>query len=112
MIYGGDDETDNDVMLDGGVRVFEYQPTMVHSKTLVADGAWSLIGTMNFDNRSLALNDEVTLAALDTALGARMEDLFRQDLRASREILAHEFAERGAWQRIQERFAVLLSRWL
>ena len=99
-------------LLDGGVRLFEYQPSMIHSKTLVADGVWSLVGTMNFDNRSLALNDEVTLAALDTALGARMEELFHRDLSASREILQPEFDRRGTWQRIKERFAVLLSRWL
>ena len=99
-------------LLDGGVRVFEYEPTMIHAKTMVVDGAWSLIGTMNFDNRSLALNDEVTLAALDTALGASLERLFLEDLGNAREILAPDFARRGVRQRAKERLAVLLSRWL
>lgn len=99
-------------LLDGGVRVFEYEPTMIHAKTMVVDGAWSLIGTMNFDNRSLALNDEVTLAALDTALGASLERVFLEDLASAREILAPDFARRGVGQRVKERLAVLLSRWL
>ena len=48
-------------LLDGGVRIFEYQPTMLHAKTLVVDGAWSSVGSVNFDNRSFQLNDEATL---------------------------------------------------
>ena len=99
-------------LLEGGVRIWEYQPTMVHSKTLVADGLWSLIGTMNIDNRSLALNDEVTLAALDRELGAALEAAFLDDLTRSTEILAEDFARRGTWQRLKEKAAMLLSRWL
>jgi cardiolipin synthase len=99
-------------LLRGGVRIWEYQPTMMHSKTLVADGLWSLIGTMNIDNRSLALNDEVTLAALDAGLGAAMEAGFHDDLEHAREIRLDEFERRGAWERLKEQGATLLSRWL
>lgn len=99
-------------LLAGGVRIWEYQPTMMHAKTLVADGLWSLVGTMNIDNRSLALNDEVTLAVLDAALGAEMESAFLTDLEFSREIRIAEFGRRGWWERTKERGATLLSRWL
>ncbi|HEX6589383.1 MAG TPA: phospholipase D-like domain-containing protein [Longimicrobiales bacterium] len=99
-------------LLDGGVRIFEYQPTMMHAKTIVADGAWCLVGTMNLDNRSLALNDEVTLAALDGRLGAAMERSFLADLEHSQEITVPEFERRGAWEKLREKGAVLLSRWL
>lgn len=99
-------------LLDGGVRIFEYQPTMMHAKTLVADGLWCLVGTMNLDNRSLALNDEVTLAALDPALGATMERSFSDDLGHAREITIAEFERRGAWEKLKEKGALLLSRWL
>ena len=99
-------------LLDGGVRIFEYQPTMMHAKTLVADGLWCLIGTMNLDNRSLALNDEVTLAALDPALGAAMERSFGADLEHALEITRDEFERRGAWEKLKEKGAALLSRWL
>ena len=99
-------------LLEGGVRIFEYQPTMMHAKTLVADGLWCLVGTMNLDNRSLALNDEVTLAALDAELGAEMERTFLADLGYALEIETETFEQRGAWQKLKEKGATLLSRWL
>src|SRR4029078_5382979 len=52
-------------LLEGGVKIYEYQPTMMHAKTMVVDGMWSCIGSMNFDNRSLSFNDESMLVALD-----------------------------------------------
>jgi hypothetical protein len=65
-----------DALLDAGVRIYEWQPTELHAKTFVADGEWSAIGSMNFDNRSMALNDESTLMVLDRGLGAQMIGLF------------------------------------
>ena len=50
-----------DRLLASGVRVYEWRPTTLHAKTFVIDGEWATIGSMNFDNRSLALNDEATL---------------------------------------------------
>src|ERR1700682_5545971 len=58
-------------LLEGGVRIYEYQPTMMHAKSMVVDGMWSDIGSMNFDNRSLSFNDESLLVALDRRGGAR-----------------------------------------
>jgi len=58
-----------DRLLAAGVRVFEWQPTALHAKTFVVDELWSSVGTMNFDNRSLVLNEEVTLMVLDPAFG-------------------------------------------
>lgn len=99
-------------LLACGVRIFEYQPTVLHSKTLVADGAWTLIGTINFDNRSLAFNEEVSLLAFDQRIGALMDSLFRADLEYAVEIEAEAFAGRGVWQKLRERAADLVSRWL
>src|SRR5262249_597369 len=48
-------------LLRAGVRIYEYQPTMLHSKTIVVDGVWGSIGSMNFDNRSMAFNAESNL---------------------------------------------------
>ncbi len=63
-----------DELLDAGARLFEYQPTMLHAKTLCVDGVWSSVGTVNFDNRSFQLHDEITLCVWDRALraGARI----------------------------------------
>jgi cardiolipin synthase len=99
-------------LLEGGVRIYEYQPTMMHAKTLVADSLWSSIGTMNFDNRSLVFNDESNFLALDPAVGSRMNTLFHADLRSSREITLPDFENRGFLARGAERMALLLSRLL
>lgn len=97
-------------LLAAGVRLFEYQPTMMHAKTLVVDGVWSSIGSMNFDNRSLALNSETTLLVLDDRTGAVMDSLFLADLELSEEIALERFRRRSWIQRLFERGAGLLSR--
>ena len=92
-------------LLSAGVRVYEYQPTTLHAKTFVADGVWVSIGTMNFDNRSLALNDESTLMVLDSAAGRRMEEVFLEDLRYSKAIDLATFRKRPWTRRVAEWFA-------
>ena len=71
-------------LLENGARVFEYQPAMIHAKTMIIDGLWSVVGSTNFDNRSFGLNDEVNLAACDEKLAARLEEDFARDVSDSR----------------------------
>jgi cardiolipin synthase A/B len=97
-------------LLSSGVRVFEYQPVMMHAKSLVADGCWSSVGTMNFDNRSLAFNDETNLLVFDEATGKRLEEVFLADLKYAREILLDEWRRRPRMQRVQERAAQMFQR--
>ena len=97
-------------LLTSGVRMYEYGPAMMHAKTIVVDGAWSAIGSMNFDNRSLALNNESNLLALDAGVGALLDSLFLDDLRHSREVTLASFRKRPFWQRFLERVATLFSR--
>jgi cardiolipin synthase len=99
-------------LLDCGVRIYEYEPTVLHSKTLVADGAWSVVGTINFDNRSLAFNNEVSILALDVVLGARLDSLFLADLEHAVDIQLDAFRQRSLWQKLLERGTALFSRWL
>lgn len=99
-------------LLRGGVRLYEYQPTMMHAKTFVVDGVWCTVGTMNFDNRSLAFNDETNAVAFDRALGARMQELFLEDLKHSKEIKLEEFLRRPWHHKLFEHGAHLLSRLL
>lgn len=84
-----------DEMMRAGVRIYEYQPAMMHAKTFVADGVWSAIGSMNLDTRSIALNDETVLLVLDAAVGAAMEAIFRADLENAEEIVLSEFVRRS-----------------
>jgi cardiolipin synthase A/B len=99
-------------LLAAGVRIYEWQPSTLHAKTFVVDGLWSSIGTMNFDNRSLALNDEVTLMVLDADVGQHMEAQFRDDLHWATEITAPRFAQRPWRERVGEEMAELLTRLL
>ena len=91
-----------DSLLAAGVRVYEYQPTPLHAKTFVADGAWVSVGSMNFDNRSLAHNDEAALMMLDSAAGRRMEGVFLDDLRYAAEVDPAAFGRRPWTERLAE----------
>ena len=99
-------------LLRGGVRVFEYQPAMMHSKTIVADGTWGTIGSMNFDNRSLAFNNESNLVVWDPAVGAVMDSTYLADLTFSREIVLESFRKRPITARAVELAASIFSRLL
>ena len=99
-----------DALLGAGVRIYEWQPTALHAKTFVVDGEWSAIGSMNFDNRSMALNDESTLMVLDRSVGAQLTRIFLDDLQHATEITAPEFRRRSWLDRIAERTARLLAR--
>jgi cardiolipin synthase len=98
-----------DRLLVAGVRVYEYQPSTLHAKTFVVDGCWTAVGTMNFDNRSLALNDECTLMVLDKTFGSQMEDVFLADLGRSAQINLQEFRKRTQIARIAEWGANLIT---
>ena len=92
-------------LLSAGVRIYEYTPSMLHAKTIVVDGTWFCVGSMNADNRSLSFNDEVNLLALDSTLGASLDRLFFDDLGYSKEIRLEEFRKRPWTQRALERAA-------
>jgi cardiolipin synthase len=108
--YAGRKQYDD--LLKGGVRIFEFAPTMMHAKTLVADGMWSSVGTMNFDNRSMVFNNECNLNVLDAATGAMLDSVFLNDLEHSKEITRAEFEKRGIMQRVLEVGASMMARLL
>jgi len=81
-------------LLEGGVKIYEYAPTMMHAKTIVVDGLWTAIGSMNFDNRSIAFNNEAQIVALDSGIGQQMEAIFLEDLNYSKEIKLETFRKR------------------
>jgi cardiolipin synthase len=91
-------------LLAEGVEIHEYQPTMMHTKAMIVDGVWSIIGSSNLDNRSLELNDENNIAVADRAFAARLTQDFEQDLTRTRRITLEEWRGRPRLQRIRERF--------
>jgi cardiolipin synthase A/B len=96
-------------LLAGGVRLYEYQPTMMHAKGVVVDGQWSVVGTANMDIRSHELNAENVVGLLDRGFAAQMEAAFRRDLGRAREINLAEWKQRGQWARLLERTCALFA---
>jgi cardiolipin synthase len=83
---------------------------MMHAKSMVVDGMWSYVGSMNFDNRSLSFNDESLLVALDQGVGAQMDSIFMDDIGFSKEIKLDEFRKRPLSSKILEWGAQKLRR--
>lgn len=81
-------------LLKAGVEVYEYKPAMIHAKTMVVDGLWSIVGSTNFDNRSFGLNDEVNVALRSAELAERLESDFREDLQNSQRITYERWQHR------------------
>jgi cardiolipin synthase len=93
-------------MLEGGVRIFEYQPTMIHTKSMVIDGRFALFGSSNFDARSSEINEELDLAVYDENFGRQMEAIFEKDLAQSKEYTLRQFKSRSLWERTTEWLAL------
>lgn len=89
-------------LLEGGAKIYEYQPTMIHSKTMVADGLFSMVGSSNLDPRSSEINEEIDLVVYDEKFGREMEKVFEDDLKQSREYTLQEFQSRSWWERFTE----------
>jgi cardiolipin synthase len=83
---------------------------MLHVKTLVVDGAWSTVGSVNFDNRSFQLHDEATLCVQSEAVATRLTEQFERDLLVSDEIGPKRWARRPLLQRARESAMVLARR--
>jgi cardiolipin synthase A/B len=95
-------------LLEAGIEIWEYQPTMFHCKLLVADECWVSVGSTNFDNRSFRLNDEANLNILDRSFAQRQIELFRKDKERARRITLEEWRSRPLREKILEHAAGLL----
>ena len=97
-------------LLRGGVRLYEYQPSMMHAKILIVDQIWSVVGSTNFDNRSFGLNDEVNLAVQGRTLARRLEVDFVTDLTRCKPVTAAEWRRRSIGERVLAALGTLLER--
>ncbi len=89
-------------LLRGGVKIYEYQPTMIHSKTMVIDGIFSVLGSSNFDARSAQINEELDITVYDEAFGREMQTVFDRDLLRSKSYTLEDFEKRSLWDRFTE----------
>lgn len=99
-------------LLAAGVRIFEYQPRLLHAKTVVVDSHWSTIGTANLDYRSLFTNDEVNLVSRSPAMNRVLSDVYRNCLADAEELHHRPWYARGIRPRIAEFVGWLARRWL
>jgi cardiolipin synthase len=91
-------------LMQEGIEIYEYQPTMMHTKAMIVDDSWSMIGSANFDNRSLELNDEMNVGISDRGLAARLRRGFEDDLRRARKLDLQTWRRRGLLEKARERF--------
>jgi cardiolipin synthase A/B len=94
-------------LLEAGVEISEYQPTMYHCKVMIVDGAWVSVGSTNFDNRSFRLNDEANLNVLDRDFARQLAETFAADKARSRRITLEEWRRRPWKERVVERILSL-----
>ncbi|MEZ0334757.1 MAG: phospholipase D-like domain-containing protein, partial [Gemmatimonadales bacterium] len=95
-------------LLRDGVRIFEFQASMMHAKTVVVDEGWTLIGSANMDERSMELNEENALGIADEGFARAVAAGNEADFARSREILLEEWLRRPWYHRVLERLAKVL----
>jgi cardiolipin synthase len=95
-------------LLEAGVKVYEYERTLIHQKIVVIDGAWAHVGSTNFDARSLALNEEIGVGLLDRTIALELKQAFERDLQFCREWKLEDWRRRPSRDRLFDGFAYLL----
>ncbi|MDQ3765113.1 MAG: phospholipase D-like domain-containing protein [Actinomycetota bacterium] len=89
-------------LLESGVRIFEYQQAKLHAKVITIDGTWANVGSSNFDNRSLSLNDEINISIPHASVAAELERQFCDDLEVSQELDIQSWSHRPLAKRARE----------
>jgi cardiolipin synthase A/B len=97
-------------LLKAGAEVYEYEPSMIHAKIMIVDGAWGVVGSANLDNRSFGINDEINVAVLDPEFAARLSDDFKQDVSHSKRVLLGDWQHRGIYERLLEAVGWVFER--
>ncbi|HEY3808605.1 MAG TPA: phospholipase D-like domain-containing protein [Steroidobacteraceae bacterium] len=91
-------------MLRAGIQIYERQDGILHSKIVVADGVWSIVGSSNFDHRSVLFNDEIDAVVIGSQTGQALESYLQQDLQHAQRIDAASWEHRPFGERVRERF--------
>jgi cardiolipin synthase len=99
-------------LIDAGVSIHCYQPSMLHAKVLTIDGTVATVGSANFNNRSTSLDEEVNLVVFDPEVVAELDRHFDEDLELSREIDLRRWRHRTPIQRGLERAVRVIEPWM
>ncbi|MFE1928382.1 phosphatidylserine/phosphatidylglycerophosphate/cardiolipin synthase family protein [Streptomyces asoensis] len=95
-----------------GVKIYQYQPTMMHAKVITVDGVAALVGSTNFNRRSLDHDEEIMLAVLDQEFTATLDDHFDDDVRSAELIREGRWKRRSVLQRAREAAVIPIRRFL
>ena len=94
-------------LLKRGIKVYEYKKTLLHQKVMVVDGVWSCVGSTNFDDRSLQLNDEISVGFVDPAIAAQLRATFAEDMKLAQQRQFKEWKGRALWHKAIDGLAYL-----
>ena len=97
-------------IINSGVEIYEYQPSMLHSKVILIDDAWVTIGSANFDPRSFFRNDELNLSTAEETIFKQIEAFFKLGFSASKEVTLRDLRKRSLRERLTGRIG-LLAYW-
>ena len=102
---------DYEQLLEAGVKIYEYQPSMIHTKFMVADGTWSLVGSANIDNRSESINNENVIGIADQTLAGTLEQKFTAYLSDSKEFTLADWQEKyGFFSKLYSKILLILFK--
>ena len=118
IMVPSDDATDNAIvqhashhhfgtLLKRGVKIWEYDHTLLHQKVIIVDGLWSSVGSTNFDDRSFQLNDEINVGLVDARIAAQLRAAFEGDLRHAKQRQFDEWEDRSLWHKAVDGMAYL-----
>ena len=98
-------------LLDHGISIWNFQPTMLHAKVMTVDGAVANVGSANVNTRSVTWDEEVNVVAMDKPLARLLDAQFDEDLERSVRIEPARWERRAAWQRAAERAVAPIKRY-
>ncbi len=99
-------------LLKAGVKIYQRQGALLHSKTTLIDGVWCAVGSTNLDWRSFLHNDEIDAIVLSASFGDQMRAAFQADLKQSEPLTLEQWQHRGLWLRMQEMSVGMWEYWL
>lgn len=99
-------------LVRAGVNIYEYQKTLNHQKVMIIDGIWSQVGSSNFDDRSLDINDEASVGLIDPAVAAQLKAAFAADLKDCTQVNLRTWTHRSLWHKLEDRVSYSINEQL